>query len=528
MRYYRLFFLLLSTIAFSWSRVSADEGGFVIDQYHVDMQLHEDASMDIVETLDVNFTAPRYGIYREIPLLDSANEYIHIRDISVDDNLLADQTDNGETLTLNIGDPNRTVTGVKRYTIRYTIDNAIVIFNWWDELYRNVIGPKRATTISNVSRSLSLPKNYTTDSSWSLVLRWWYGEKNTTGASFYQSSDTKWLGTLSSFLRPGQGVTIVLKFQPWYFVFPVDYKEYFVRPDQSETNRYHILWGFAPFLVMIGISVGKSIKSSGSWWKSDRPVTIYYTSPKDIDPSLAFYLWYNNPRESKVFTSLLYYRATRWWATINQQKSQWIFWFLQSDEYHVVETSNDPQGANDVDKSLLQKFFGIFDAVNDDIQLNEKSYTSIESLLDLLQQNINASPYIQKKEWWLGNLGVKELTPLWKDIFEQLRGYKEYLTKVERPVIEQELKTDPNFLNKILPWSVLFGVESRLLKMVEDLMVQMEWYHSHDGRPLTYATFASMNRSLRSYTMPPRSSSHSGFHGWFSGWWRGGWGWWSW
>gem|GEM_PF-1962070 len=165
MRYYRLFFLLLSTIAFSWSRVSADEGGFVIDQYHVDMQLHEDASMDVVETLDVNFTAPRHGIYREIPLLDSANEYSHIHDISVDDNLLADQTDDGETLTLKIGDPNRTVTGMKRYTIRYTIDNAIVIFDTRDELYRNVIGPKRATTISNVSRSLSLPKSYTTDSS---------------------------------------------------------------------------------------------------------------------------------------------------------------------------------------------------------------------------------------------------------------------------------------------------------------------------------------------------------------------------
>ena len=99
---------------------------------------------------------------------------------------------------------------------------------------------------------------------------------------------------------------------------------------------------------------------------------------------------------------------------------------------------------------------------------------------------------------------------------------------VEQPVIEQELKSDPNFLNKILPRAVLFGVETRLLKMVEEVLKSIQRYQSDDGSYLTYHTFRAMNSSFTSYSTPPRSSSSSGFSwgGGFSGWWWGGW--WGW
>jgi hypothetical protein len=61
-----------------------------------------------------------------------------------------------------------------------------------------------------------------------------------------------------------------------------------------------------------------------------------------------------------------------------------------------------------------------------------------------------------------------------------MRGYKDFLEKVERPALDAELKKDPNFLNMILPWAVLFGVETRLLKMCEDILKQMEWYDSYN------------------------------------------------
>ncbi|MEI7477064.1 MAG: hypothetical protein WCJ81_00460 [bacterium] len=67
-------------------------------------------------------------------------------------------------------------------------------------------------------------------------------------------------------------------------------------------------------------------------------------------------------------------------------------------------------------------------------------------------------------------------------MFEQLRGYKEFLEKVERPVIEKELQSNPDFINTILPRAILFGVETNLLGMIEDLLAKTsaQWYSSYD------------------------------------------------
>jgi len=34
------------------------------------------------------------------------------------------------------------------------------------------------------------------------------------------------------------------------------------------------------------------------------------------------------------------------------------------------------------------------------------------------------------------------------------------------------LKDDPEYINKILPWIVLFGLQNKLAKQIEDLMQQ--------------------------------------------------------
>jgi hypothetical protein len=145
--------------------------------------------------------------------------------------------------------------------------------------------------------------------------------------------------------------------------------------------------------------------------------------------------------------------------------------------------------------------------------------------LGLLSKQLDHSGYTTERAWPLWSFGFKELTESGREMFEQMRWYKEFLSKVERPVIEQELKSDPDFISKILPWAVLFGVETRLLKEIEDLLAQLKRYQSDDWSYLTYGTFTAMNSSLRWYSMRPRSS-HGG--GWFSGGGRWWWGWGSW
>lgn len=68
------------------------------------MNLHEDASMDVIEQIDVNFSEPRHGIYREIPLQDPYKEYISLNNISVDNDPIASESRSSQLLSLKIGD----------------------------------------------------------------------------------------------------------------------------------------------------------------------------------------------------------------------------------------------------------------------------------------------------------------------------------------------------------------------------------------------------------------------------------------
>ena len=68
------------------------------------MKLQEDASMDVVEQIDVNFSEPRHGIYREIPLQDPYKEYISVNSVSVDNDPIASESRSRDLLTLKIGD----------------------------------------------------------------------------------------------------------------------------------------------------------------------------------------------------------------------------------------------------------------------------------------------------------------------------------------------------------------------------------------------------------------------------------------
>ena len=62
-----LLFLITSN-----SGVLAD-GGYEIENFHVVMELYEDGSMQVEETIEVNFSEPRRGIIRKIPIRNEKN-----------------------------------------------------------------------------------------------------------------------------------------------------------------------------------------------------------------------------------------------------------------------------------------------------------------------------------------------------------------------------------------------------------------------------------------------------------------------
>jgi len=68
------------------------------------MKLNENASMNVEETIQVNFSEYRHGIYRDIPLKQDGNNQNHsdIVDVSVDGGTIVDKSIQNDTLSIKI------------------------------------------------------------------------------------------------------------------------------------------------------------------------------------------------------------------------------------------------------------------------------------------------------------------------------------------------------------------------------------------------------------------------------------------
>lgn len=551
----KLFIIFIISILFySGISFAADLWWYNIEWYNVDMKLNTDWSMNIKEIIKVHFSESRHGIYREIPIKDPKWEYTHITNLTSIDNPVADNTITDGNYVLKIWDADTFVSWQKTYTITYTVKNAIKIYSWWNnmssgawqELYWNVIWTQRNTTIKNITFSLSIPQAYTFWNWEIFVKQGLYGEEN--NVNFKQINDTTVIWILSGVLWPYNWITLWAKFPSQYFKIDNQYEKLFT--EEPALGLWNIikkirnmiissLWWWFIIVFMIITLIEKitnhprwKIKWYTSAWKTKKAITPYYLPPINVDPAEAFWFRYN-AQNPQIFVSLLYYWATRWWVHISYKEwKKYIFGITWKNQYHITETVENPKDASDLDKLLLQQFFWKTNGINNNVELNEKAYNGMNSVLWQLQWKMDNETWLYIKQSSLFRTKFT-LTPKWEKLFDEMSWFREYLLKVEKPVLEKELANDPLFFNKILPWAVLFWTETRILQMCEEVLSKVWWYDSYNGTLLNAYYFHNMTSWIQSSIIPPRDSSNSWF-GWGSGWgwfswgWGGGWGWWSW
>lgn len=108
--------------------------------------------------------------------------------------------------------------------------------------------------------------------------------------------------------------------------------------------------------------------------------------------------------------------------------------------------------------------------------------------------------YTYKK---LGNF-----TPKGAQAQTHLLGLKEFIKRVKQDEIKRRLEMDPLYLEKMLPYAVLFGETKHWLSLFKALNVSTPvWYH---GNPSNMRNFAS---SMNSAATPPPSRGGGGYSG---------------
>jgi hypothetical protein len=143
--------------SFNRITVYADDGGYTISSYDINVNVNENNILNIVEDIKVNFSEERHGIYREIPIFNniqradgtSSKQRTIITNIDVNETF--DTYIENDKTVIKIGDSDKYVSGEVNYKISYNYNLGKDKLDGNDELYFNLVGNDWDTTISNLT-----------------------------------------------------------------------------------------------------------------------------------------------------------------------------------------------------------------------------------------------------------------------------------------------------------------------------------------------------------------------------------------
>ncbi len=280
--------LLFCVFCVSQVQAISDLGGFIIDGYHVDINVNEDGTFAVQERITVDFAEQRHGIFRKIPVKYESFGKTNFK-LRLDDFAVSDENGNSRifkkykesgSIVLKIGDPDRLVTGRQTYDIRYNVVNGLRFFDDHSELYWNPIGTQWSTTINDATVAVHLHRDLIlADDGLACFTGYYGGGERECTISVVSSNQIKFAS--KDVLDPYEGLTIAMEF-PTTFVKELSFKE----------KLYYFLidnWGFGlPIFVFAGmlllwIARGKELDLG-------RTVIAQYEPPDNLTPGEIGYL----------------------------------------------------------------------------------------------------------------------------------------------------------------------------------------------------------------------------------------------
>ena len=214
-------FIFLIIGIFPNKSLATSSTGYTIDSYDINMKVNENNTFDITETIVADFASSKHGIIRKIPLSNTVKRLdgstsknrARISNISIN-NEYTKKNSNGY-VSLQIGNPDKTIRGKQEYVIKYTYDIGSDPLKDADEFYYNLIGDQWDTTINNISFSITMPKEF--DSSKLGFSSGVYGSVDNTYVSYNIDGNTI-IGTYNDILPAYNALTVRLTLPDGYFV----------------------------------------------------------------------------------------------------------------------------------------------------------------------------------------------------------------------------------------------------------------------------------------------------------------------
>ena len=290
--------LILFVLVLSLTALSAEDYQF--ESYALEVDVRLDNSYAMQEHIVVDFSSPRHGIFREIPVL-FGRQRVKLTNLEANVPIIKDSVSSGYA-TFRLGSEDRTVTGIQEYQIRYDYAIGDDRNDEYDEFYYNIVGVGWQAPIDHVSFTVDFPKPI--DPSMVFLTGGVYGTTVQRG-NFEISADGMTITGEAEDLYPGEALTLRVQMEEGYYSD--------VRPFIDFTIPASII----ALLVALAASVHATILFRRYGKEELFIPVVRFDPPDDLSPMQVGYLA-DGVVDNKDLTSMIFYWADQGCLTISE------------------------------------------------------------------------------------------------------------------------------------------------------------------------------------------------------------------
>ena len=362
---------------------------YYIESYNVDINVSNDNSYDIKETIVAYFNKEKHGIIRNIPTrntvtrTDGSTNTNRAKITNVNVNEKYSLSRGADDVKIKIGDADTFLTGRHTYQISYTYNIGNDKLKDADEFYLNLIGNQWDTNINKLTFTITMPKDFDTDKIGFSVGK--YGKSGILDDGYFNYSvkNNVITGTYNKTLPPNNGFTVRITLPEGYF--------------EKQKLKISIFDFIAICLPIIFLII--AIFEWEKYGKDEKPVETVEFNPPDNMNSLDVAYAYKGKVNSNDVVSLLIYLANKGYIKIKVEETGSKL--LKSKSYKIIEVKKY-DGNDENERLFLERLFKngtIYRTENNNVfrcvtksDLEESFYTTVNEIID----NENTSEFKNK------------------------------------------------------------------------------------------------------------------------------------
>ncbi|HEX5818598.1 MAG TPA: DUF2207 domain-containing protein [Gemmatimonadales bacterium] len=535
---------------------------YTIERFDAGIVVNRDASIDVTETITVNFVGAWNGVYRSIPVdyrsPQGFNWTLRLELVSATDGsgnvLRTEASRERHYLKYKMWIPGAE-DATRVVILKYRAKNGLRFFEDHDELYWNVTGDEWDVPLGAVSARIELPAGATGLRATSFTGS--YGA--TTQDAAVDTTGNVVRITMNRPLAYREGVTAVVGWDKGVVRAPGTAERFFA----GLADNWALLIPLPVFFGMLSL-----------WRRRGRdpdelPVQVRYEPPEGLTPAEVGTLVDERP-DMRDLTASVVDLAVKGYLRIEEQEEKKLLGLVTDREYvfHRVRDRSAWGELADHERRLMHGLFEGDARTAKLADLRNEFYRHLPAIKDaifdrLIAHGLYASRPDKVRSRWLAFAAVLGVAPIPIGIVlaakfgvmplpffigglvsaaivaffgwhmpartlkgartaEQVKGFGEFLERVEKDRFERVVKT-PEMFERFLPFAMALQVEERWARAFEGIYTEPPtWYVGNYHGTFNAARFSSSLGDLSSaagttMSSMPRSSGGSGFSGGFSG-----------